>query len=70
MGKSLKLFGIGSVIAVPVFTIFIIGIIYPSSFYSYELTMILIFPGAIGLLLMALGAHYGLRRFDRYMTRD
>ena len=69
MGKSLKLFGIGSAIAVPVFICYLIGIIYPFSL-PYELTMILIFPGAIGLLLMALGAHYGLRRFDRYMDSD
>ncbi len=69
MGKSLKLFGIGSAIAVPVFIYYLIGFMYPFS-VPYELTMIFIFPGAIGIVLMLLGMRYGLRRFDRYMNSD
>ena len=64
MGKTLKLFGIGSAITAISLIVLFSGVL------DSVTSMIIIFPGAIGVFLMILGAHYGLRRFDRYMDRD
>jgi len=67
MGKSLKLFGIGAAILVPIIIIWILTVHEP---YAWTLQLFFIIPGAIGLVLMLLGMRYGLRRFDRYMDSD
>ena len=64
MGKILKLFGIGSAIFVISISLLFSGVLDPGT------DMILILPGAIGLLMMLLGTHYGIRRFDRRMNSD
>ena len=64
MGKTLKLFGIGSAITAISLIVLFSGVLDPMT------SNILIFPGAIGVFLMLLGWHYGFRRFDRYMDRD
>ena len=67
MGKSLKLFGVGAAIIVPVFLILFLTVHEP---YAWNLQLILIIPGGIGGFLMLLGAHYGIRSMDRYMDSD
>ncbi len=64
MGKILKLFGIGSAICV----ISVMGLF--SGVLDPGIDMIFILPGALGLFMILLGAHYGIRRFDRYMDSD
>ena len=67
MGKTIILFGIGAVLFVSIIIILLLTVHSPD---AWHLQMILMIPGAIGLFLMILGAHYGLRRFDKYMDSD
>ena len=67
MGKTIILFGIGLALFVPVIIILLLTVHSPD---AWHLQLILMIPGAIGFVLMILGAHYGLRRFGKYMDSD
>ena len=67
MGKTIILFGIGAALFVPIMIILFLTVHSPD---AWHLQMILMIPGAIGLFLMILGAHFGLRRFQRYTDSD
>ena len=69
MGKRLKLFGIGSALAVPGYVILLFGII-GVWIVPWDWTLFLVIPCVAGSVLMLISADFTLRRFGRYMDSD